>query len=222
VNAGGRPVNSANLFLLRKTMPVGHRTTRVVLTLAVVLALAGVVPGPCNASGPTATAPGAPVLTAAAVNTSTITATWSTPSGTVTNYTLEYARFYGVPIASLSVGTKTVHNLTGLGFGLTYYLTVWAWNGSTEGPPSNVAAVQTDQNIGSAPTFPWQDLDAITTLSLLGSIAISVALATYIAGKRSQQAEGAAAIALARTARRGHDGTIDPVGRHAPSRRSMR
>ena len=173
------------------------------LGVALFAALVLLTAGPAGAVSPSAGAPvGAPVLTAAAINTSTVSAAWSAPVGTVTNYTLEYARFYGVPIAFLSVGTATVHNITGLGYGLTYYLTVWAWNGSAEGPPSNVAAVQTDPLPPVVQPFPWQELDAITLLSITGSLAFSAVVAVIISNRRGRRAEGAAAVALYRTAPR--------------------
>ena len=144
-------------------------------------------------------APGAPIVTAAAINTTAITVTWSVPSGTVTNYTLMYARFYGLPIAYISVGLKLVYNVTSLGFGLTYYFTVWAWTGGLEGPPSNVAPAQTDPTPPVVPPFPWGTLTVVTTLSILGSLAFSAAVAAVISGRRGRRAEGAAAIALARS-----------------------
>jgi len=183
----------------------GKRTgVTVALTLAATLAfmVVGTAPGPGQAAAAplrAADAPtGSPVLSAAAINTTAITATWTAPTGTVTNYTLVYARFYGVPIAYVSVGTATVYNLTGLGYGVTYYLTVWSWDGLDEGPPSNVAAVHTDPLQPVVPPFPWQTLDAITTLSILGSLAIAFAMSTYVAGRRARRAEGVASIALAR------------------------
>ena len=173
------------------------------LCTALMAALLLLAVGPALGATPSTNAPpGAPVLTAAAINTTSVTATWSTPSGVVTNYTLEYARFYGLPIAFVNVVGKNIYNITDLGSGLTYYLTVWAWNGSVEGPPSNVAAVQTDLLPPFVPPFPWQELDAITLLSITGSLAFSAAVAVYVSGRRGRRAEGAAVIALARTAPR--------------------
>ena len=144
-------------------------------------------------------APGTPFVTAAAINTTAITVAWSVPNGTVTNYTLSYARFYGVPIATVSVGTAPIYNETSLGYGLTYYFTVWAWNLTSEGNASNVAAAQTNPLPPVVPPFPWSTLAAVTMLSILGSLAFSVAAATLVAGRRSRRAEGAAAVALARS-----------------------
>ena len=146
---------------------------------------------------------GAPVVTAAPINTSGITVAWSAANGTVTNYTLSYARFYGLTIANLSVGTVLVYNVSKLGFGLTYYFWVTGWNGSAEGPPSNIAPAQTDVPGPVVPPFPWTTLEAITTLSIVGSMAVSLAIASYVAGRRSRRTEGAATIALARSRRQG-------------------
>ena len=148
--------------------------------------------------------PSFPVVTAAAVNETGITVSWHAPPGHVANYTLMYARFYGLPIAYISVGNKTVYNLSLLGFGLTYYFTVWAWaNATSEGPPSNVAAAQTDVPAPPAPPFPWSTLTTITTLSILGSVAVSFALLGIVDGRRRKRTQGAATIALARSRRQG-------------------
>lgn len=172
--------------------------TQLLLTAALVLLFAGAVPA-AGAPVSVSAVPGTPFATAAAVNTTAITVTWSTPSGTVTNYTLQYDRFYGVPIANVSVGTATVYNVTDLGSGLTYYFTVWAWDAADEGLPSNVAAGHTDPVPPVVPAFPWSTLDLVTTLSILGSMAVSFAIASFVAGRRGRRAEGAAAAALART-----------------------
>ena len=143
-------------------------------------------------------------MTASAVNETGITVSWHAPPGHVANYTLMYARFYGLPIAYISVGNKTVYNLSLLGFGLTYYFTVWAWsNATSEGPPSNVAAAQTDVPAPPAPPFPWSTLTTITTLSILGSVAVSFALLGIVDGRRRKRTQGAATIALARSRRQG-------------------
>jgi hypothetical protein len=181
-----------------------HLSAASVLVVLLALLVVGAAPAPSahqEAAGLTsaAVAPSAPFVTAAPVSTTEITVTWSTPPGVVTNYTLDYARFYGLPIAFVNVVGKTVYNVTDLGYGLTYYFTIWAWNGSTEGVGSNVAAAQTNPLPPVVPPFPWQELEAITTLSFLASLAISAAMAAYVSGRRVRRAEGAAAIALART-----------------------
>ena len=149
----------------------------------------------------TVTTPGitlAPIVTAAAVNTTGISVSWSAVPGAV-NYTLMYARFPWLPIAYVSVGTATVYNLTNLGFGLTYYITVWAWNNTSEGPPSNVAVAQTDVPAPPAPPFPWATLEAVTTLSVLGSLAVSAAIAVWVSGRRGRRAQRTATASLAVT-----------------------
>jgi hypothetical protein len=178
------------------------------LTSALVLAVivAGAAPVPASLVGSSRLAPAiggpglsAPVATAAAVNTTAITVTWTASTGTVTNYSVTYARFYGLPIANLSAGTALVYNVTNLGFGLTYYFVVTPWNGTTRGPASNVAAAQTDPLPPIIPPFPWSTLTAVTMLSILGSLAFSAVIASLVAGRRSRRAEGTAAIALSRT-----------------------
>ena len=147
---------------------------------------------------------------------------WSAVHSAV-NYTLMYARFYGLPIAWLSVGTKTVYNLTNLGFGLTYYITVWAWNNTSEGPPSNVAVAQTDVPAPPAPPFPWATLEAVTTLSVLGSLAVSAAIAVWVSGRRGRRAQRTATASLAVTLARERQtgGERYPAGRApAPPSRS--
>jgi hypothetical protein len=162
-----------------------------------------VAPAHTLSSPPPTPAPYAPVITsAAAVNTTEITVTWTAPVGTVTNYSLEYARFYGVPIATLSVGTVNVYNVTGLGFGLTYYFEVRAWNLTVGSPPSNIAPGHTDPLPPTVPPFPWDTITAVTMLSILGSMAVSFAIAGFVSNRRGRRAEGAAAVAVARTAAR--------------------
>ena len=196
------------------------------VTLAVVVV--GMAPGSglCSAQGnlTPATAPQltAPIVTAAAVNTTGISVSWSAVHSAV-NYTLMYARFYGLPIAWLSVGTKTVYNLTNLGFGLTYYITVWAWNNTSEGPPSNVAVAQTDVPAPPAPPFPWASIEAVTTLSVLGSLAVSAAIAVWVSGRRGRRAQRTATASLAVTLARERQtgGERYPAGRApAPPSRS--
>jgi len=190
-------------------VPIGNRTRGFVPLTAVALALLalGTAPGLSSRYPDAVLAPaiGAPVVTAAAINTTAITVTWTAEAGAA-NYTLMYARFYGLPIAYIPIpAAKTVYNVTGLGSGLTYYFTVWAWSGGVEGPASNVAAAQTDPLPPVQTPFPWAQLDAITTLSILGSFAISAAIAVFVAGRRSRRAEGVAAVALARTRPRDAD-----------------
>jgi len=193
---------------------------------ALAFALAFVIVGAAPGHGFTGPAPAiggpglsAPIVSAAPINDTAITVTWTASTGYVTNYTLAYAHFYGLTIARLSVGNKsTVHNVTGLGFGLTYYFTVWAWNNTTEGPPSNVAVAQTDVPPPAQTPFPWATLEAVTTLSILASLAISVAISSFVAGRRSRRAEGAAAVAIARS--RPRDGEINvPAAPAYPKRR---
>ena len=175
-----------------------------VLAVTLAFVVVGMAPGSglCSAQGnlTPATAPQltAPIVTAAAVNTTGISVSWSAVHSAV-NYTLMYARFYGLPIAWLSVGTKTVYNLTNLGFGLTYYITVWAWNNTSEGPPSNVAVAQTDVPAPPAPPFPWASIEAVTTLSVLGSLAVSAAIAVWVSGRRGRRAQRTATASLAVT-----------------------
>ena len=138
-------------------------------------------------------------LTAAPINTTAVRVSWSPAGGAVANYTLMYARFYGLPIAYVSVGNHTTYNLTNLGSGITYYLTVWSWNSTGQGPPSNVAVAQTNPVPPTVPPFPWATLEAVTTLSILGTMAVSFAIAAFVSGRRSRRAEGAAAVALSRT-----------------------
>ncbi|MGA7860955.1 MAG: fibronectin type III domain-containing protein [Thermoplasmata archaeon] len=180
--------------------------TRLLPALAAVLVLVVMTAAPGPGAHPTtlrtAQVPAAPIVTAAPVNTTVITVSWSAPAGPVVNYTLQYAHFYGVPIANISVGTATVYNVTGLAFGYTYYFTVWAWNATGEGAPSNVAAAQTDPLPPVVLPFPWATLEAITTLSILGSMAVSLAIASFVSGRRGRRAENAAGLALARTAPR--------------------
>ncbi len=209
---------------------MGKRMWGMVPVLAVTLAfvVVGMAPGSglCSAQGnlTPATAPQltAPIVTAAAVNTTGISVSWSAVHSAV-NYTLMYARFYGLPIAWLSVGTKTVYNLTNLGFGLTYYITVWAWNNTSEGPPSNVAVAQTDVPIPPATPFPWATLEAVTTLSVLGSLAVSAAIAVWVSGRRGRRAQRTATASLAVTLARERQtgGERYPAGRApAPPSRS--
>jgi hypothetical protein len=175
---------------------------------------------PTSGPSPAIGGPGlsAPIAAAAPINSTAITVTWTASTGTVTNYSVTYARFYGIPIASESAGVKLVYNVTGLGFGLTYYFTIHAWNNTTEGPPSNIAAAQTDVPIPPQTPFPWDTITAVTMLSILGSLAFSAVVASVVAGRRSRRAEGAAAVALARTAPRGREGEIRaPRQRRPPS-----
>jgi len=211
-------------------VPTGKRMrggVALILVAALVLMVAGTASGsggrPSSAHltpSLSPAAPGAPVVTAAATGTTGITVTWSVPNGTVTNYSLSYARFYGVPIATVSVGTAPIYNLTDLGYGLTYYVTVWAWNLTTQGPASNVAAAQTEPVVPVVPPFPWTELAGIEILSLLGSFAVSFAIAVWVSGRRSRRAEGAAAVALARSRPAGSTETRGrlPVGRPRDSR----
>lgn len=158
----------------------------------------------------------APVATAAATGIDSITVSWLAPSGPVTNYTLMYARFYGLPIAYVSVGNHTVYNLTNLGIGITYYFTVWAWNGSVRGPPSNVATAQTDVPAPAQTPFPWATLEAITTLSILGSVAGALAMAAFVSRRRGRRAERSSlAVSLAR--QRAEGGARYPAGRAPPT-----
>lgn len=182
-------------------VPTGKRAWVIAPALAAVLALmvVGTAPGPSPYPAVLAPALSAPVVTAAPINTTAITVSWSAPPGSVANYTLMYARFYGRPIAYIST-TRTVYNVTNLGSGLTYYFTVWAWANGTEGPASNVAAAQTNPvPTPPAPPFPWDTIAAVTMLSILGSLAFSAVIAMLVAGRRSRRAEGAAAVAIGRT-----------------------
>ena len=163
-----------------------------------------------------------PIVDASAVSDTEITVSWSAVPGAV-NYTLMYARFPWLPIAYVSVGTATVYNVTSLGFGLTYYFTVWAWNLTAEGSPSNVAPAQTDVPIPPATPFPWATLEAVTTLSVLGSLAVSAAIAVWVSGRRGRRAQRTATASLALTLARERQtgGERYPAGRApAPPSRS--
>lgn len=209
---------------VRVAVPIGKQPTIIVAVLAVTLALMviGTAPGSDQQYPTVRLTPAivSAVVTAAPVNTTTITVTWGAVAGSVQNYTLMYARFYGLPIAYISVGVRTVYNVTDLAPGLTYYFTVWAWEGGTEGPPSNVAAAQTDPLPPIVTPFPWAQLDAITTLSILGSLAFAAVIATVISGRRSRRAEGAAAVALARTNPPRTQGEINVPSRQRTSQRA--
>ncbi|HEY1197202.1 MAG TPA: fibronectin type III domain-containing protein [Thermoplasmata archaeon] len=200
-----------------------------VLTLVVTLAVIVVATAPGSDGRPSSAhltpslspgAPGAPFVTAAAINDSALTVSWSVPNGTVSNYSLSYAHFYGVPVATVSVGTAPVYNLTDLGYGLTYYVTVWAWNLTTRGNASNVAAVQTDPPPQPIPPFPTTELFTIEFLSILGTTAACFAISVWVSGRRSRRAEGAAAVALSRSRPAGSTETRGrlPVGRPRDSR----
>ena len=176
----------------------------VILAVGGVLALLAAFAPPTAATGPIEpqTAPGAPVLSAAAINDSAITVSWSVPTGTVSNYTLAYAHFYGRQVAYINVpGGQTVYNVTDLGFGLTYYFTVWAWTSGTEGPASNVAPAQTNPQ----PTAPVQPglststIVAITMLSILGSVAFSFAVTVYVSERKVRPVRASSAVAMGRS-----------------------
>lgn len=174
---------------------------------------------PLGTVGATSSFPLAPVVTAAPINETAITVTWSAPPGVIMNYTIEYARFYGVPIAWINVaGTKHVYNVTELGMGLTYYFTVWAWNSSGMGAPSNVAAAQTNAPTPPPPPFPTSTVAIITTLSVLFGLVASILISVYVSGKRGATARGASAIALGRSSPRRTSYSAMPV-RRPPGRR---
>ena len=185
-------------------MPAGKRM-RAIPAVAFVLLIVWVTPGAYVGTSGVAPAAGgsglsSPIVTAAAVNTTEITVSWSASTGNVSNYSLSYARFYGLPIANLSVGSTLVYNVTALGTGLTYYFTVWAWNGTTRGPASNVAVAQTDLPGTIVPPFPWGTIIQIDTIEVVGAFAISCALAVWISGRRGDRhARGGASVALARS-----------------------
>ena len=184
-------------------------------------------PSTCVHGNTTSSGLSATIVDASAVNTTTITVTWSASNGTVTNYTLQYARFYGLAIANISVGVHLVYNVTNLGIGITYYFTVWAWVATARGPVSNVAVAQTDAPSSPPTPFPWLQIYQLDTIETVGAFAISCALAVWISGRRGDRhARGGAAVALGRSTpqtlrQEGATTPRMPGGNRSPSRASQ-
>jgi hypothetical protein len=85
------------------------------------------------------------------------------PTGAFTNLTVDYGTSAGVLSTRLPVGKVAVDTVTGLAPATTYYFEVVAWNGTTEGVPSNVVVGAT--------------LAGATRLTVTGVSAVNVSIA---------------------------------------------
>ncbi len=81
--------------------------------------------------------PGAPVLSVSSYDDTTITLSWTTPSGSPTSYNIYKG---GVLYANVAASPSVV---SGLSANTTYALTVTGVNGTGEGPVSNTATQKT-------------------------------------------------------------------------------
>jgi len=105
---------------------------------------------PSNLASATTWIAGVTDLVVTGTTTANVTLSWTNPrSGTFSNLTVEY----GTNAASLhehvSIGTVSAYTVVGLAPSTPYYFEVVAWNGSTQGAPSNVVSATTATPSGS-------------------------------------------------------------------------